>query len=652
MTGGVLRGKLEVNATDTVIVAPAQWEEPIRADTLDAAGNRTNEKLEILAGGWETKSDTDFVYSTRCELDQIIRAPGTEDESVTEYDYDCNGNLERVWDANNPSGGKVNQASQFYVYDDLNRLFSITQPWTGMGGDAVTSYGYDVQDHLTSLTDAEGNTTTYVYSDRGLMTFQDSPVSGDTTFAYNEHGELISQTDGRGITVNRGTDALDRVTTVTYPTQSELDTTYTYDDPGAPFSVGRLTKIERGASAVSYAYDRFGRLTQDGDLGYGYDDNGNRSEITYPGGVVATYSHDFADRPETLTVDDGVNPPPHRNVVTAATYLPSGPLSDLTLGNGINETRVFDSRYFPESIATSGLDERTWSYFTDDVGNITRIDWTRQCIDQVVLTDTTLEGAATFIACSELRAGPAVDVVPPGDVTFLAGSKVFLRDGFRLQGDAELHVRIDPGVVTPELSTLTYAYQPHQYFLTDAYGPWGDLEWTYDRIGNRLTETRDGMEDNYTYSPAGSPILASIALAVGGTRNYNYGPGGSLEDVTAGENQIGFSTDAEGRLSALERPAASEQVAFDYDGRSFLDRVERPLAAPDLGWLEPLYSSDGTLQGLKRQPVPTDPVEETFFFTFSGRPVAQLKQVDGTNTWTFFTTDHLGTPMVASDLAG
>jgi cyclic beta-1,2-glucan synthetase len=32
MTGGVLRGKLEVNATDTVIVAPGQWEEPIRAE--------------------------------------------------------------------------------------------------------------------------------------------------------------------------------------------------------------------------------------------------------------------------------------------------------------------------------------------------------------------------------------------------------------------------------------------------------------------------------------------------------------------------------------------------------------------------------------------------------------------------------------------
>ena len=56
---------------------------------------------------------------------------------------------------------------QLYAYDSLNRLTSVTQPWTGAGGGtAVTSYGYDFQDHMTQVTDAEGNVTTYTYSDR------------------------------------------------------------------------------------------------------------------------------------------------------------------------------------------------------------------------------------------------------------------------------------------------------------------------------------------------------------------------------------------------------------------------------------------------------------------------------------------------------
>ena len=43
----------------------------------------------------------------------------------------------------------------------------------------MTTYGYDVQDHLVGLTDAEGNTTTYTYSDRGLATEEISPVGAD-----------------------------------------------------------------------------------------------------------------------------------------------------------------------------------------------------------------------------------------------------------------------------------------------------------------------------------------------------------------------------------------------------------------------------------------------------------------------------------------
>ena len=183
--------------------------------TLDASGNRIREDLQRWTGSaWETTSFTGFEYSTRCQLDKTIHADG----SVTENAYDCNGNLESVWDANHPSNGQSEPPSQLYGYDELDRLSSITQPWAGSGGgNAVTSYGYDVQDHLTSVTDAEGNTTSYAYSDRDLLTQEDSPVSGVTSFTYNEHGGLASETDARGVTVARTTDELDRVVFVDYP---------------------------------------------------------------------------------------------------------------------------------------------------------------------------------------------------------------------------------------------------------------------------------------------------------------------------------------------------------------------------------------------------------------------------------------------------
>ncbi len=43
-------------------------------------------------------------------------------------------------------------------------------------------------------------------------------------------------------------------------------------------------------------------LDFDGGLTFAYDPNDNRTSVGYPGSVTATFTHDFADREETLTV--------------------------------------------------------------------------------------------------------------------------------------------------------------------------------------------------------------------------------------------------------------------------------------------------------------------------------------------------------------
>ncbi|MGH2627505.1 MAG: hypothetical protein ACRDHY_12745, partial [Anaerolineales bacterium] len=149
-----------------------------------------------------------------------------------------------------------------------------------------------------------------------------------------------------------------------------LDTTYTYDDPAVAFSKGRLTAIARSESTVAYAYDRFGRTVQDGELTYGYDANGNRTTIGYPGGVTARFSHDFADREASLKVQVSSGAP--QPIVAGATYKAFGPLSSVALGTGLAETRSFDLRYRPAAIDVPGLlDQR---YQTDGAGNIRSID--------------------------------------------------------------------------------------------------------------------------------------------------------------------------------------------------------------------------------------------------------------------------------------
>jgi RHS repeat-associated protein len=630
--------------------------------TLNEAGNRTLEQLQRWdagAGAWLTLSSTAFEYTTRCQVDRVIQAPGSPEQAVTNFSYDCNGNLESQWDPNRDPATEPPTTS--YTHDALDRILTVSQPWAG-GGQATTSYAWDVGDHLTSVTDAEGNTTTYTYSDRDLLTQEVSPVSGTTIHGWNDHGELVQTTDARGVTVTRTVDAVDRVTFVDYPDDA-LDTTYTYDaEPvvcaGASFPVGRLAAITRNGQSVEYCTDRFGRTTRDGELTYTWDDNGNRTGIGYPGGVAATYTHDFADREVSLSVTTpgavGAEP-----VVPAASYLPSGPLSTLLLGSGTTETRAFDRRYTPTAIALAGPVEKTFSYTTDRVGNVLEIVEQPACTPgPVVLENQTVTTEELFVSCTTLEAGTNFRVESPGDVTFHAQGTIALKSGFSVGNGARF---VAGSGALPELSRRTYTYQAPQYFLTAADGPWGTLDWTLDKIGNRLSESRDDglTQDGYQYLANGgggnTPVLDQVSLGVGGTKDYSFGLAGHLEEVAAGANVLDFGADAEGRLSGATRTAADVSAAVSYDGRSFLRRAVEMTGDPPAegASVEPVYDSEGLLHALRRKAGPSGPEELVVHVYLAGRPVAQLT-IDGAGaeTWTYLSTDHLGTPLLATDDAG
>lgn len=551
--------------------------------TLDSVDHRIKEELQRWNGSaWVTESFTDYVYSSRCHLDKTVNADGTAIENA----YDCNGNLEKVWDANHPRGTNPTP-TQLYAYDSLNRMTSMTQPWTGAGGStAVTSYAYDVQDHLTGVTDAEGTATTYTYSDRDLVTQEVSPVSGTKTYDYDEHGNRITETDARPVTLSRTYDALDRVTSIDYPDPA-FDTTFTYDAVGVAFSKGRLTSIDRGGSTVSYTYDRFGRTLQDGTLVATYDKNGNPLTLDYPNGVKATYTYDYADRPSTLQIQDGANPA--QTLVSASSYKPQGPLASLTLGNGLTETHAFNNRYLPTSISVPSL--LSWSYTTDAVGNPTAI------------TDT-LNSA----------------------------------------------------------NNRTYGYQNPQYFLTTGNGPWGTRSWTYDKIGNRLTETRGGTTDTYSYPSNGSGgHLAQIDQIVPGsgpTMIYDYDAVGEVLDN--GSQDFSYGDDR--RLSRIG--TLWPNTTFAYDGRGYL--TESNFTPSFEGFSDatlPTYSSAGLFlhryahraEKLRLPPTPESD-SDLYVFYFAGRPVATLENVTQNSTTTstlrYLSVDYLGTPILQTNTSG
>ncbi len=137
-----------------------------------------------------------------------------------------------------------------------------------------------------------------------------SPDTGTTTYQYDPAGNVISKTDARGITVNYSYDALNRITLVDFPTDTDI--VYTYDT--CTNGKGRLCQVDDQAGTTTYTYSPKGELVQEDKLilgvnyttGYQYDDNGNLEVLTYPSGRTVTYVYDNADQVTTvLTTPSG-----------------------------------------------------------------------------------------------------------------------------------------------------------------------------------------------------------------------------------------------------------------------------------------------------------------------------------------------------------
>jgi RHS repeat-associated protein len=573
--------------------------------TLDAAGHRIQEVRQRNVSGSPAVTDatTSYTYTTTCHLDSMTAGdPNSPSlQSTTSFAYDCDNNLISVNDPNHPSPAAP---STSYAYDPLNRLTQVAQPWGGAGGGmALTTYAYDLEDHLAAVTDSERNQTTYVTSDRELLTTQTSPVTGLTTYVYNAHGALVQQTDARGVVTTRQLDPADRPTQVTYSGDPTLTTTYAYDTTTATGTspIGRLSSITKGsgasASVIPYTYDLFGRTLQDGvqgnALGYTYDANGNRISIAYPGSVTACYVYDVADRQAALSystatdanVCQGTTTPIVISTPAAPTvYSAAGPLQQLHLANGVAETHSVDQRYYPTGITAGTL--LAWTYSTDAVGNITGISPSR-----------------------------------------------------------------------------AFVYQDFQYFLTQANAPtlWGTRTWAYDTIGNRLSEDRGGgAKDTYVYqanaaSPHGdTPLLNTITLAnSAGTKYLGYDLAGNVLLESTPTSHLDFIPDAAGKLSRMTEETSHETSTLVYDGRGFLAKARN--AVTDCGPVAtiPTYGSEGLLYQRQQQNLFTSAVTvQTRIFYFAGRPVAQLDGVPATGMLTYLTVDHLGTPILASTGAG
>lgn len=205
----------------------------------------------------------------------------SDDGTYSEYSYDNEGNVISVTDHN----GNITT----YSYDYLNRLKTIIQP-----ENITTVCTYDNHGNLETVTDAELHTTSYVYDDMGRIMSTTSPDTGTVKYVYDEAGNLEEKTDAKSIIVEYEYDILNRLTDINFP-DSTQDIDFTYDE--GINGIGRRTGISDLSGNMAFGYDSRGRLidkistvnSQTYTLSRSYSPGGRVSSVTYPTGRSITY---------------------------------------------------------------------------------------------------------------------------------------------------------------------------------------------------------------------------------------------------------------------------------------------------------------------------------------------------------------------------
>jgi len=160
-----------------------------------------------------------------------------------------------------------------------------------------TQYTYDGMDRVSRVLYPDGRSEEYVYNANGQIDYY-KDLNGNliTHTVYDAAARLtqrtISKAEGVGGSDYEGYeyDGFNRVTSVS---NDDSEVTFTYDD------AGRLEKETlRIKGSVGKYYETF----------YQYDDNGNKTGITYPSKKEITIIPDALDRIDTITQKDKAAP--------------------------------------------------------------------------------------------------------------------------------------------------------------------------------------------------------------------------------------------------------------------------------------------------------------------------------------------------------
>jgi RHS repeat-associated protein len=594
---------------------PVPFEAQTQETTYDDAANKRTEKDQraILK---VTQADPLGRVIT------VTRAKGTADEAVLETNaYDGNGNRTSQTDAEgrvirlayDPANrlksrtegfGTAEAATTTFEYDRAgNQAEEKDQRATDLGEPWSVKKTYDELNRLETLTDGEGDVTTYGYDAEGNRTSAQEPMGQVTRFAYDELGKLT------------------KVTQPAVPAGVPV-TDYGYDE-----NRNRTKQTDANGHVVEMTYDELNRMTsmaQDpGGFGYvtrhEYDPNGNETKLTDPKGQVVTTIYDELNRLKTRTYafasSDPARPWRHtasmayaydenNNLTRADEQVASG--SDPP-GTTLTTTRAFDKldRLLSETVPLPDGGFRTvgHTYYrnglrktvTDPSGLVTFYDYDGQNRLRATTTGQSTPQAGTttqtYWPDDLLRS-----VTYPNGVTATHGydkadrltslvnakaASVVSSYGYTYDGNGNRKSQSEANGGTTEATTYTYDALDRLETVTypgDGTFPNGRVvSYGYDAVGNRIRETE---------KDSGGVVLADKQGIFDSLNRLT-----ALSDLVVPPNSTAFTWDANGNQMSKTVGTGPTAVTteYRYDVRDKLVEVDQGVSI--LGRLQ--YCYDG-----------------------------------------------------------
>jgi RHS repeat-associated protein len=309
---------------------------------------------------------------------------GTTGASVYSYDATLNYTLQTVTDA----AGKTRSLYQ----DVMGRLIAVREDPSAAKYD--TYYEYDLLGNLTWSRQAGscsssnpvtspcsgGQTRTFSYDSLARVATATNPELGGNSLSYwyDDNGNVVDKmsSGSPGLLTSYTYDSLNRLQTKEYSDGTTAPVTYCYDGRAWDGSVGgcsgtpsspskrQLTEVGSTVSRMWYEYNALGQITsstqttagQSFEFSYTYTAGGALASETYPSGRVMTTVYDDAGRPKYVKGQNGdVTTYYAGNQSNAIQYASHGGISSMTMGNGITESRTYNSSLQPTVIQAGSL---------------------------------------------------------------------------------------------------------------------------------------------------------------------------------------------------------------------------------------------------------------------------------------------------------